>query len=325
MSNLLSDHRHVVAVVVTRNRKQLLCRCLQGIVSQTHSVDSVIVLDNASSDGSKEFVRCQGLFQRLNLIWVRLSENTGGAGGFHAGMEAALELFEHKRSLKDGTPDEQKRNYLWLMDDDGFPHPECLAKLLSEMRADVFLGPLVLSDTDSDELAFPFRMPGTLHNIERIDDDQLLGARMVDSVLIPFNGVLISEFTVRKFGLPRKEMFIWGDDIEYTWRLQARGIHVATVVSSHFYHPKSNSVGTPMFFSRMRFNDTDLPVKLYCLARNGFWNYRTYKGVSKAMLFAAKAAWFYLFTKPNVSKFLIVARGIVDGFLCDFTRHNRYY
>ena len=46
----------VIAVVVTHNRKRLLLRCLRAIFSQTSKVTKVIVVDNASSDGTKDFI-----------------------------------------------------------------------------------------------------------------------------------------------------------------------------------------------------------------------------------------------------------------------------
>ena len=46
---------------------------------------------------------------------VALATNTGGAGGFHAGLAAAIDA---------------DADLVWLMDDDGLPPPDCLAGLL---------------------------------------------------------------------------------------------------------------------------------------------------------------------------------------------------
>ncbi len=302
----VTEGPQVTAVVVTRNRRKLLCRCLAGIDAQTQPVARVIIVDNASSDESENWVRRCGYFERLPIVWLRLEENVGGAGGFHAGMAEAL---------RRGT------DYLWLMDDDGYPEKECLQRLLKEMSEGAFIGPLVLSDEDPLQLAFSFRLPGTMHIVTSEKDPSLSMQGVIENVILPFNGVLVSDSTVRHHGLPKREMFIWGDEIEYTWRLQAAGLRVALVPSARFRHPRPAMSGTPMFFSRLRFNDTDSDLKLYCLARNSFWNYRTYRGLVKALLFSAKAIWFYSFTKPSARKLGIVLRGFKDAFAGNFSRH----
>ena len=81
----------VCAVVVTRNRKDLLRQCLRSVLAQARPVDRILVVDNASTDGTgemldAEFVRFAelGILARLNL-----RENAGGAGGVGAGMRWA--------------------------------------------------------------------------------------------------------------------------------------------------------------------------------------------------------------------------------------------
>lgn len=45
----------IAAVVVTYNRKELIGECLDAILLQTYPVDSIILIDNASTDGTPEF------------------------------------------------------------------------------------------------------------------------------------------------------------------------------------------------------------------------------------------------------------------------------
>ena len=94
------------AVVVTWNRRLLLEQCLQALMSQTRACDRVLVVDNASDDGTAERLAAWG--DRITVL--RLDRNTGGAGGFNAGVRAAVQ----------GGADR-----IWLMDDDVLPEP-CL-------------------------------------------------------------------------------------------------------------------------------------------------------------------------------------------------------
>lgn len=304
-----SDVSSIIAVVVTRNRRELLCRCLNGIASQTEPVSRVIVVDNASTDDSLKYVHMRGLFERLTIEWLRLETNVGGAGGFYEGMKKALDI---------------GGGYIWLMDDDGFPAANCLRILMNEMDEDSFIGPLVVSVTDPKELAFSFRPPGEIQSITSIDNPIVKNKAVIEGAILPFNGVLVAMKVVRRLGLPKKEMFIWGDEVEYAWRLKASGMRIALVTRARFYHPKPFRSGTPMLFERMRFNDTDSALKLYCLVRNSVWNYRTYRGFLGAILVTAKTLWFYIFTQPSLRKLRIALEGVKDGFSDNFTRHDRY-
>ena len=46
----------ICAVVVTYNRKELLINCLNAINQQTYKPHMVLIVDNASTDGTKDFV-----------------------------------------------------------------------------------------------------------------------------------------------------------------------------------------------------------------------------------------------------------------------------
>ena len=53
----------IVAVVVTYNRKKLLLECLNALFGQTNPLDEIVVLDNASTDGTKqELQKARGSF-----------------------------------------------------------------------------------------------------------------------------------------------------------------------------------------------------------------------------------------------------------------------
>ena len=68
----------VAVVVVTFNRADLLERMLDGLAAQTRLPDAVIVVDNASTDHTREVL---GAHTDLPLQAVHAPDNTGGAGG----------------------------------------------------------------------------------------------------------------------------------------------------------------------------------------------------------------------------------------------------
>src|ERR1035441_9411687 len=97
----------IAAVVVTYNRKALLGECLDALLKQTHPLDAIYVIDNASTDGTKEFLNERGYLRESKIRYVPLPDNTGGAGGFYEGLRHAFEA---------------GFDWFWLMDDDVEPY-----------------------------------------------------------------------------------------------------------------------------------------------------------------------------------------------------------
>ena len=70
----------ISAVVVTYNRKQLLAECVEALLKQTYPVNEIVILDNASTDGTTDFLEKIGVLQNDIVKYIRLESNTGGAG-----------------------------------------------------------------------------------------------------------------------------------------------------------------------------------------------------------------------------------------------------
>lgn len=216
----------VVAVVVTRNRAELLRRCLASLTGQVLPPAQILVVDNASSDHTAEVVAaCPGARHH------RLSGNQGGAGGFHAGITAALAA---------------GADLVWLMDDDGeAADPQCLARLLGtalEEDADI-VGPLVVDDRDPDRLAFPYRLRGRTRFLLR----EVAHLPRIGGFAHLFNGVLVRARTFREIGLPERRFFIRGDEVEFLYRAQRHGLSVVTDTRARFRHPGSAAEIHPVF------------------------------------------------------------------------------
>jgi len=304
----------VVAVVVTFNRLPMLQR-LVGRLRAIGGLDRILVVDNASTDGTGEWLVSAGDGPGVPVEHRTLATNTGGAGGFHDGIEWAEGLLSDDEDL------------VWLMDDDGLPEQDCLARLLERVQRDrlEFCGPVVLAEQDPTRLCFPIRLPGgsrVVHAMPAVEGAARDG--LVDDVVIPFNGVLVTRGLVRRIGLPRAEFFIWGDDVEYLWRAERAGARIATVVDARFLHPATDDLGTPMMLGRTTYNHTPSDLKHYCMARNNVLNLRDYRGWLFVLFFWVKTVWFYLFTKPRPGRIAMSARAAAAGLRGDFTGHRRY-
>jgi GT2 family glycosyltransferase len=135
-------HGHVCAVVVTHDRRELLRQCLSALQAEQRPAEGILVVDNASSDGTPEMVRTE--FPRAELL--RLPANVGGAGGFCRGIERA-----HARGY----------DWLWLMNDDTIANGESLANLLAGAARAPGGPPLLVSSQVrwKDERLHPMNIP----------------------------------------------------------------------------------------------------------------------------------------------------------------------
>jgi rhamnopyranosyl-N-acetylglucosaminyl-diphospho-decaprenol beta-1,3/1,4-galactofuranosyltransferase len=302
------DQPRTIAVVVTFNRLTLLQR-LVARLGEVPGLDGVLVVDNASTDGTAEWLAATSTAGPYALRGRSLATNRGGAGGFHDGLEWAVE---------------EGADLVWLMDDDGLPDPDCLATLLQHRDLD-FWGPLVVDEDDADRLVFPIRLPGRTRVVHQLDDVRSSSREgRLDGIVIPFNGVLVTRDLVERIGLPREEFFIWGDDHEYRLRAEKAGARIATVVDATVRHPSVGDLGRPMAFGRTTYNHSPSDLKHYCMARNNIVNLRDYRGWPHALAFVLKTLWFYVFTQPSLSRLRLSAEAMRAGLAGDFEGHRRF-
>lgn len=135
---LCGDILTIFMVVVTYNRKDLLVQCLSAALGQSKPLDGIVVVDNASTDGTREFLRSEGFLSRDNVTLLSLEENSGGAGGFYTGLKYAMD---------------NGADWVWMMDDDAVPNPDALEKLLlNSLDASNIYGSTALS---GESLSWP--------------------------------------------------------------------------------------------------------------------------------------------------------------------------
>ena len=193
------------AVIVTYNRSDKLMRVLDALAAQTLIPDLIFVVDNASTDDTRERVTARARTMP-NLRYLGLPRNVGGAGGFHEGIKAAYAA---------GS------SYLWVSDDDAYPQPDAIQKLLDAIGAfeteNSWRPSFACSRVEwIDNTMCEMNTPGPAWDWPRFVSPGKAWA-LVNSC--SFVSVLIPRWAVAAHGLPIAEYFIWFDDAEYTRRL----------------------------------------------------------------------------------------------------------
>ncbi len=276
-----------VAVVVTWNRRDLLAESLRAIAGQSTPPIAVVVVDNASEDGTGAMLSRD--FPDADVITAQC--NTGGAGGFALGLDRALEY---------------DADTLWLMDDDTVPQPTALEELIA---ARVAYGPpapavvasrVVWSDGRDHPMNTPRAKPG-------MRPDERAAAARVGCVPIrsaSFVSILVDAAGVRERGLPVADYFLWNDDFEFTTRL-IRGRRA-------LYCPRSVVVHKTKAFAGI---DIDPGDRFFYEVRNKVWLFSRSRGLNPAekALYAGATLRRWAATIARSSDRRRLARGLGRG------------
>lgn len=184
----------VFTIVVTYNRLSLLKEGLDAIRRQTAFIDKIVVVNNGSTDGTSEWLKKE--HKDLHVI---NQENVGGAGGFHSGIKYAFE---------------NGADWIWMMDDDVKPEPNCLSELLKHGEISKCLHPKRIC---KDGVEYYW---GNFFDIvrNRIIPLNVFEYNKKEFYFVTtgcFEGMLIHSEIVNKIGYPDTRFFIYGDDTVY--------------------------------------------------------------------------------------------------------------
>jgi len=237
----------VTAVVVTYNRRQLLLEALAAVHAQSRVPDAVIVVDNASADGTAAAVRTHYPSAQL----AELAHNTGGAGGFAYGMALAL--------AGDG-------DLIWLMDDDTVPEPDALRAMLEARQVHPGRPPALVASRVlwTDGRPHPMNTPRAKPFATKAERRAAAAAGCLPIRSASFVSILVDAGEGRRRGLPQADYFLWNDDFEFTTRL-LRGNAGLLCPASVVVH-KTRTFGS---------TDVDPGPRFFYEVRNKIWTLRS--------------------------------------------------
>ena len=195
------EHGSVAAVVVTYNRQDYLAELLPTLLAQTRPLDAIYVVDNASTDGTEEFLKEEYHDQPVVHV-LRLDTNSGGSGGFYAGV---------RQAFLDG------HDWFWLMDDDVTALPDGLEGLLRlggdagagcihGRRIDFHGAPFFWQPRMNERLGIP---------LPYLRDPFAEGNKVFQTNSGVFEGMLVNRDVVSRIGPPDPRFFITWDDAVY--------------------------------------------------------------------------------------------------------------
>lgn len=224
-NTILTVSTTILAVMINWNGKPFLQKSVATVLNELQdAVGKLLIVDNASTDGSVEFL--QNHFPQVNIL--QTGDNLGGAGGFRAGMRFALA--------------QPNIRYVWLLDNDIFVESDSLAPLLQVLQ-------------DNDEIGAVGSQICMYDNPETVQEigayytpwlaalkQHCSGGKRLPSTSLPFEvdylaacSVLIKKECLEQVG-EFGDFFIFYDDVEWGLRAQKVGWHLYAVPASVIRH-----------------------------------------------------------------------------------------
>ena len=305
----------VAIVIVTFKRQQLLSVLFDSLLKLTVAPWRVVVVDNENSAETAALARrfsqladrtwggcaeiagdpCEAadannleLFGRV--AYAPQAENTGGSGGFCAGVKAAYDL---------------GAEWFWVMDDDVAVEPEGLERLLAwTERLDVVQGSRL--DYDGGPFYWQYQFITSLGIYNPAAPSGFEGTSMKPMNVMCFEGGFFKRSIVEKIGLPDRRFFIYWDDAVYGYCAshEARAALVPDVILRRTREVSNVGVGTVR-----QLNSTSDMTRYYIMRNRGYiarylavyGDYRRFSfGVGTLLTFAKELARIALVDRKSV-------------------------
>ena len=197
---------------MTFNRADLLAGMLDGLAAQTAPPDAVFVIDNASTDHTREVLDAR---DRPAAARDHDRDNLGGAGGFHLGVRAAYDAGYDR---------------IWLMDDDVVPAPDCLAVLMAHdedclmaVREDLDRRAGREGRRSEFDLRNPLAIRPKRASVDTTYADRAAMPALVEVAERRLRGLHGPPQRGGRIGLPDPAYFIFYDDVDFAIRARRRG------------------------------------------------------------------------------------------------------
>jgi GT2 family glycosyltransferase len=235
----------VSAVVLGWNGREDTLACLRSLGRATYPDLSVVVVDNASTDGGPEAVTTEFTSVRL----IRLDENRGFAGGVNVGVAAAL---------GDGA------DAVLLLNNDATAEPGFLEPLVEALSAgDVGAACAQILDAANGRIWYA----GATYDPRRGYQGRHTGfgdlplppeTRAYETERACGGAMLISRAALDAVGVLDESLFAYAEDVDWSLRARAAGFRILVVPASVVHHRVSGATG-----------GASSPDSVYYALRNG--------------------------------------------------------
>lgn len=203
-------------VIVTFNRLEKLKKSLACFMAQELMPKYILVVNNNSSDGTKEFLDCwkNESDSSIKKYIIHENENLGGSGGFHVGLERAKAL---------------EADWVWVSDDDAYPQKDTIKKANDYIEKNGYEDLLAVCaavyDMDN-KIAYGHRkrvVNGLLKISIKVVEPYEYERDSFKLNAFSYVGAIIRKKALMEYGTTTDDYFIWFDDTEHSLRISEHG------------------------------------------------------------------------------------------------------
>lgn len=212
----------VFILILNYNGKETLLACLTSVYQLNYPNFEVVVLDNASKDGSIE--EAKHLFPRAHFIMN--DANFGYAAGNNIGIRFALE---------------KGADFVWLVNNDAQVEKNTLSKLVDEVLrtpATGIVSPLIIHTVTKNIWFGKGIINWKKMRTQHISPPDLLQSFPSDYVC--GCAMLIKKEVFAVIGLLNEEYFLYYEDADFCVRARKAGFDSVVVPTAHTLHAEAS-------------------------------------------------------------------------------------
>jgi GT2 family glycosyltransferase len=242
----------VLIVMLNWNSAEETRAALDSVLNMSYANFRVLIVDNASRDGSNIELR-EFTNDRVELLESPI--NTGYTGGCNLGLGHGLEL---------------GADYVWLLNNDAVTRPETLSSLVTLAESDDRIGLVTprIAALDEDRITYAGGVISPKRHIYNETNDPVVAAEWEkeypDAGLVIGTAMLVRTEVIRRIGVLDTSFFAYFEDIDYSARSAAAGFRNVVDPNSVVRHFEKNRNTKPLEIK---------PHYWYYMARNEsrFW------------------------------------------------------
>ena len=219
----MATQPHVITLILNTNRRDDTLACIGSLMQGDYPRHTILVLDNASTDGSNEAIRAQ--FPTVEII--TLTDNRGYAGNNNVGIQAAL-----KRGA----------DWVLVLNEDTTLTPDCISQMVTHGESDAkigIVGPLVYH---ADEPNVIQSAGGWMNDkwqaghLGQNEADEKQYAAPRDVAWISGCAIMVRRAVIEQVGMLDDSFFYYWEETEWCVRAGKAGWRIAIVPSAKLWH-----------------------------------------------------------------------------------------
>lgn len=282
--------KDLTVIILNFNTQELLYQCLTSVMQKWRYQVDVLVVDNASDDGSIAMVKKS--FPKVNLLENKT--NLGFTGGNNRGIKISKSRYYLLLNSDTIVLDQALDNLIDFMDRSNFAIGSC--KILNKNKTcqpnvgDLpFFLPLFFWLSGLDDILRKFNIGTPSFHKQRENFYQ--GEKEVGWV--SGAAMIIKDEVIKKIGFLDEKIFMYGEDVEYCLRASRNCFKVGWTDQGEIIHLGGGSVSNPSFKQWVG----EFQGLLYI--------YETYFGLLRELLLKLM---IYFFVTIRIAAFLIIGK-----------------